>query len=142
MASMSFIPIAGVVLAAAGAVSGLASAPLQVALVEEVTGHPVGAQFMDYVEPGKIIRLGPRDKVVLGYVRSCIRETIVGGIVTVGTEQSDVQSGKLERSKVPCDGDRMLRAADGPGPSARNGLPQHAARTCCPVHALRRFASH
>ena len=116
---MSFICLAGAVLAgAAGFVSGLGSAPLQVALVEEVSGHPVGAQFMDYVEPGKVIRLGPRDKVVLGYLRSCIRETITGGIVTVGTEQSDVQSGRLERSKVPCDGDRMLRAANAPGPSA------------------------
>src|SRR5438105_11441203 len=101
--SMSFIRLAGAVLAGvAGVVSGLGSAPLQVALVEEVSGHPVGAQFMDYVEPGKVIRLGPRDKVVLGYLRSCIRETITGGIVTVGTEQSDVQSeDKLERSKVP-----------------------------------------
>jgi len=115
---MSFIRLAGIVLAGAGAVSGLGSAPLQVALVEEVSGHPVGAQFMDYVEPGNIIRLEPRDKVVLGYLRSCIRETITGGIVTVGTEQSDVQSGKLERSKVLCDGDRMLRAANAPGPSA------------------------
>ena len=74
MASMSFIRLAGIVLAGAGVVSGLGSAPLQVALVEEVSGHPVGAQFMDYVEPGNIIRLEPRDKVVLGYLRSCIRK--------------------------------------------------------------------
>ena len=116
---MSIIRTAVFVLAATTAiVPGVGSAPVQVALVEDVSGHPAGAELMDYLEPGRLIRLGPRDKIVLGYLRSCVRETITGGIVKVGTDESDVQSGKIERAKLPCDGARMLRAAEQPGPTA------------------------
>ena len=34
---------------------------------------------MDYVSAGKIIKLGPKGQVVLGYMKSCWRETITGG---------------------------------------------------------------
>src|SRR6516225_7486870 len=66
--------IAGV----AAMVTGAVSAPVHVALVEDVSGHPAGAQLMDYVEPGQVIRLDPGDRIVLGYLRSCVRETITG----------------------------------------------------------------
>jgi hypothetical protein len=104
-------------LATTAMAAGALSAPVQVALVEEISGHPAGVQLMDYLEPGHVIRLGPKDKVVLSYLRSCVRETIAGGVVTVGTDQSDIQSGKLERAKMRCDGARMLRAAEA-GPAA------------------------
>jgi hypothetical protein len=113
MLAMTRTRIAAIALAGGMAVASVAaSAPIQVALVEDVTGHPAGVEFMDYLEPGKIIRLGPQDMVVLSYMRSCVRETITGGIVTVGTDQSEVQSGKLERTSVPCDAGRMLLAAE------------------------------
>src|SRR5437879_10238705 len=72
------------------------------AVVEEVKGNPVGVEFMDYVAPGKVIRLGPQDSIVLGYMKSCWRESITGGTVTVGTEKSEVESGKVERTKTEC----------------------------------------
>ena len=56
--------IAGAAAIGAGAVS----APLQVALVEDISGHPASVQLMDYVEPGQVIRLGPGDTIVLGYL--------------------------------------------------------------------------
>jgi hypothetical protein len=31
---------------------------------------------MDYVEAGKVIRLGAQDTIVLGYFKSCWHETI------------------------------------------------------------------
>src|SRR5262249_44718503 len=77
------------------------------AVVEDVSGKSAGVEFMDYVTPGKVIRLGRQDTIVLGYLKSCWRETIVGGTVTVGTEQSDVQGGKVERTQVKCDAGRM-----------------------------------
>ena len=83
-----------------------------VALVEDVTGKPPGIEFMDYVEPGRIIALGPQDTMVLGYIKSCWRETIKGGTVTVGAEQSDVKGGAVERAKVACDGGKMELAAE------------------------------
>src|ERR1700730_17000118 len=69
------------------------AAPIPVALVEEVSGAPAGVEFMDYVETGKTIELGARGGIVLSYLNSCVRETISGGTVTVGTDQSDVQGG-------------------------------------------------
>lgn len=89
-----------------------AAAPVQVALVESVTGNPAGVEFMDYLETGKTIALGSRDTIVLSYMSSCVRETITGGTVTVGTDQSEVQAGKVARTKVPCDAGKMLLPAD------------------------------
>ena len=78
------------------------SAQTPVALVEDVRGTSVGLEFMDYVASGKVIRLRPNDMLVLSYMNSCWSERIVGGTVTVGLEQSEVQGGKVTRTKVPC----------------------------------------
>ena len=80
-----------------------ATAQLAAAIVEDVQGKPAGIEFMDYVSPGKVIKLGAKDTIVLGYLKSCWRETITGGTVTVGAEQSTVQAGTMDRAKVPCD---------------------------------------
>jgi hypothetical protein len=69
----------------------------QVALVEDVNSKSAGVQSMDYVAAGKQIRLGNQDTLVLSYLKSCWRETIAGGTVTVGAEQSDVAGGHVER---------------------------------------------
>jgi hypothetical protein len=91
----------------------LAASPLSpVAVVEDVTGSPAGIQFMDYVEVGNVIMLGPRDSIVLGYLTSCVRETITGGKVTVGSEHSDVEGGAVQRAKVPCQGGKMELTAE------------------------------
>jgi hypothetical protein len=102
------------IFAAAGVVfaSVAAAAPVQIALVENVTGNPAGVESMDYLEIGKVIQLGPREGIVLSYMSSCVREVITGGTVTVGTDQSDVQSGKIVRTKVSCDAGKMLLADD------------------------------
>jgi hypothetical protein len=80
-----------------------AAAETPVAIVEDVQGKVDGIEFMDYVVPGKVIKLGPKATIVLGYLKSCWRETITGGIVLVGPEQSSVQLGDMQRVKVPCD---------------------------------------
>ncbi|OKO89098.1 hypothetical protein AC629_07045 [Bradyrhizobium sp. NAS80.1] len=73
------------------------------AIVEDVQGKVDGIAFMDYVSPGKIIKLGPKASITLSYLKSCLRETISDGVVLVGTEQSTVQLGEVQREKVPCD---------------------------------------
>ena len=73
------------------------------ALVEDVTGASAGVQFMDYVAPGRAIKLAKGDTLVLSYLKSCRRESITGGVVTVGAEQSMVVDGKVEIEKVDCD---------------------------------------
>jgi hypothetical protein len=93
-------------LAIAGAVafaSAAAADPIEVALVENLTGNSPDVEFMDYVRTGQVIRLGPHQTIVLSYMSSCLRETITGGTVTVGTDWSEVQSGEVRRARGPCD---------------------------------------
>src|SRR5688572_17977428 len=101
--AMSINRTSGLVTAIVFWLTTQATAQLAVAIVEDVRGKPVGVEFMDYVSPGKVIQLGPKDSIVLGYMKSCWRETITGGTVTVGAEQSSVQSGAVARTKVACD---------------------------------------
>lgn len=84
------------------ATSSVAQVPA--AIVEDVQGKVDGVEFMDYVAPGKVIKLGAKASVVLGYMKSCWRETITGGTVVVGKEQSLVHlSSDVQRAKVACD---------------------------------------
>ena len=103
------------VVALAIGMSPALAAPIPVALVEEVSGAPAGVEFMDYVETGKTIELGARGSIVLSYMNSCVRETISGGTVTVGTDQSDVQGGRVARTKVACDPGNLALSGDRPG---------------------------
>lgn len=88
-----------------------AAAGEPVAVVEDISGKAAGVEFMDYVTAGQVIHLGAGDKLVLGYMDSCWQETITGGTVTVGHEQSTVRDGKVARAKVACDGGKMQLTA-------------------------------
>ena len=70
--------------------------------------EPAGVELMDYMETGTTIQLGDRNVIVLSYMSSCVRESITGGTVTVATDQSDVQGGQVTRSKVDCDGGKLV----------------------------------
>jgi hypothetical protein len=109
--------IFGILLQGAAALILSASAQSPAAVVEELAGAVAGVQFMDYVEPGQVIRLGAHDRIVLGYLKSCWRETISGGTVTVGNEQSEVASGEVARVKVACEGGKMMLSAELAGKS-------------------------
>jgi hypothetical protein len=84
---------------------------------------------MDYVETGKTIQLGTRGSIVLSYMNSCVRETISGGTVTVGTDQSDVQGGRVARTKVACDPGNLALSGDRPGQFAGRVFRNVAAGT-------------
>jgi hypothetical protein len=88
--------------ATAPSLAGMTAAQ-RVALVEEVKGKVTGVEFMDYVAPGTVIKLGPKDSIVLTYIKSCWRETITGGTVVIGAEQSLFHLSKVEGVKVDCD---------------------------------------
>jgi len=105
-------PTLGAVLAVATPVAAHVPAPLvPMALVEDVKSATADIEFMDYVGNGQVIKLGPHDLLVLSYLKSCAHETITGGTVTVGSERSEVQDGKIVRAKVPCDGGQMRLSA-------------------------------
>jgi hypothetical protein len=89
-----------------------APAPLvPIALVEDVNSTSADVEFMDYVGTGQIITLQPKDTLVLSYLKSCQHETITGGIVKIGAEQSAVQGGSIKRAKVACNGGKMQIAS-------------------------------
>jgi hypothetical protein len=90
--------------------SGWAGDP--VAMVEDVSGSPAGIQPMDYLAAAQVIHLGAQDGVIIDYLHSCARETIQGGVVTIGTDQSTVAGGTLKREKVECDGGALKLTAD------------------------------
>jgi hypothetical protein len=84
--------------------AGSAAAQAPVAVVEEVQGNVTGAEFMDYVVPGKVIKLGQGASIVVGYMKSCRRETISGiGTVIVGEDESKVHLAEVDASRTNCD---------------------------------------
>jgi hypothetical protein len=112
---------------------GSAQAQTPVAVVEDVQGKVTGAEIMDYVASGKVIKLGAGAVIVLGYMKSCVRETITGiGTVIVGTDESMFHLADVKSDKVPCDAshsqaiDRaigesaatVVRSLAGPNPAA------------------------
>jgi hypothetical protein len=77
------------------------------ALVEDVKSTTADVEFMDYVGTGQVIKLGSSGALVLSYLKSCEHEVITGGTVTIGAERSEVDGGKVTRTKVACDGGKV-----------------------------------
>jgi len=88
--------------------SAAAADPIEVAVIESTNSNRLDVRPMDYVRAGQIIRLDPRDTIVLTYMGSCLRETITGGIITIGTDWSVVQSGEVQRLPGHCDNGKMV----------------------------------
>ena len=98
---------------------GLAAAAGQpTAIVEDIDAPGAEIRIMDYVEAGRVIGLGREGTVTLGYLRSCLRETVTGGRVTVGRERSRVDGGTVRRERVECDGGALKLSAEKAGKSA------------------------
>jgi hypothetical protein len=103
------------------------------AIVEDADGAPSEVETMSYLESGKAIDLGKNGRLVISYLNSCVRETIHGGLVVIGNEQSDTKSAQVEREKLACDARNMLTAPGRnldvagmvfrDGAYANNGLP-------------------
>jgi len=127
-----------IILAGAAAQPALAQSRAPVALVEDVSAGVKGVEAFDYVTAGKQIQLGSAGTLVLGYLDSCSEETITGGMVVVGTDQSAVTGGSVQRKTVACSGKPMQLTAEQSGksgglvfrkaPSAGGAPPPPAAR--------------
>jgi hypothetical protein len=86
------------------ALASPAAADSPSAVVEEVQGKVTGAEFMDYVTPKAVIKVGDGGSVILSYLKSCRRETISGaGTIVVGTEESAVHLADVKAEKTNCD---------------------------------------
>ena len=82
----------------------LAAGPAPTAIIEEVGPTVEGVQVLEYLAPGQTIRLGEDGEIVIGYLTSCVRETVTGGTVTVGASESTVERGTVVRERVRCNG--------------------------------------
>ena len=86
------------------ALASPAAADSPAAVVEDIKGKVTGAEFMDYVRPKAVIKIGDGGSVILSYLKSCRRETISGaGTVIVGTEESAVHLAEVKAEKTNCD---------------------------------------
>ncbi|MEX0922623.1 MAG: hypothetical protein WD489_06930 [Rhodovibrionaceae bacterium] len=84
--------------------SGGALAQEPVAIVEEATGSEPALQLFDTLAEGQEIALQDGGSLVIGYFRSCIRESISGGQVVIGKEESRIAEGSVTRETVSCAG--------------------------------------
>src|SRR6516225_179686 len=74
-----------------------------VALIEGLTSPSQRVELMTYAHVGQVIHLNADQTMVLSYRDTCIRETITGGTITIGTGQSEVRSAEsLERVQNTC----------------------------------------
>ncbi|HWA50377.1 MAG TPA: hypothetical protein VG742_19060 [Dongiaceae bacterium] len=74
------------------------------AIVESIEPSRGDIRALDLLAAGTVIELQAGDKLVLGYLLSCTREVITGGKVTVGSGESSVEGGQVERGRISCDG--------------------------------------
>jgi hypothetical protein len=121
-----------------------------VAVIEDIQASSSQLEIMDFVTPGQVIDLGESGKVVLGYMKPCIQETITGGTVTIQKDRSEVRGGQLIREDVACAGSQQLsgQVAGKSGAmafrSARVGLaePDTVIMGTSPVFVFDNPASH
>jgi hypothetical protein len=112
----------------AGALPVAAAEPA--AIVEDVQGTVKDVQPFDYLAAGTQILLPPSATLVIGYLKSCAHETITGGKIVIGTDQSRVDGGQVLRETVECDGGRMQLTANQAAKSGVmvfRGMPKPAA---------------
>ena len=82
------------------------------AIVEDLSSGVSDIGLFEYLSPGATLNLADEDWIVLGYLRSCTRETITGGTVLVQKNQSAVIGGTVERRTVECDGGNLQLTLD------------------------------
>lgn len=106
MRNLSLIPSIAVLLLA-----GMAQAAEPAAIVEDVSGSVSGIAVFDYLDAGQSITLPASATLTLGYLKSCSREVIKGGKVSIGTEASTVTGGNVSRETLKCAGNLNLTTA-------------------------------
>jgi hypothetical protein len=74
-----------------------------IALIERLTDPSQRVELMTYAHVGQIIQLRADQTIVLSYRDTCIRETITGGTITIGTGKSEVRSAaSVDRVQNTC----------------------------------------
>lgn len=79
-----------------------------VAIIEELDSERTDLGLFEILQEGREIRLQPMEVIIIGYLYSCNREIVTGGVVRIGTSMSTVEEGTIVRETVPCTGDQIV----------------------------------
>lgn len=102
-----------------GALAANASAQAPaVAILEEIAGAAGKHEAFDELKAGERLDLGTGGRAIIGYLGSCTRETIEGGTVMIGTGQSEIEGGKVQRETIPCEATQLVLTDQEAGQSA------------------------
>ena len=99
------------------AASASAQAPV-VAILEEIAGASGKHEAFDELKSGERLELGAGGRAIVGYLGSCVRETIDGGTVVIGKDQSQIDGGKVARETIPCEATQLVLSEEEAGKSA------------------------
>ena len=102
--SMAQIKILAFLLALTLLIASLPVGAQEPTVIVEDVANIDSPQAFDYLQPGEQIDLTNGATVILGYLTSCLRETIVGGKVTIGERESEVTGGMVTQEYVECHG--------------------------------------
>lgn len=72
------------------------------AIVVDVSDTAAGVAALDFLRRGERVIVPPGTTLTLGYLVSCIQETIRGGIVLVGDGTSEISGGVVTRETLRC----------------------------------------
>ena len=62
---------------------------------------------IEYINQGAVLELGADETAIIGYLQSCTLETVKGGVVTIGLEQSEIRGGTITREQFACAADEL-----------------------------------
>jgi hypothetical protein len=99
------------------AANASAEAPA-VAILEEIAGASGKHEAFDELKAGERLDLGTGGRAIIGYLGSCTRETIEGGAVMIGKDQSEIEGGKVQRETIPCEATQLVLTDQEAGQSA------------------------
>ncbi|MEH6631598.1 MAG: hypothetical protein V7776_12255 [Halopseudomonas aestusnigri] len=83
-------------------ISSLSQADEPVAIVDDIVGDVHEVQIMDLLWEGQSLTLDNGTQISIGYMNTCLSETITGGKVTIGAEKSTIVGGKVETKQLDC----------------------------------------
>lgn len=89
-----------------------------VAILEEIQSAGGKHTAFDELKVGDRIELGAGGSAVIGYLDSCVRESIQGGTVTIANGQSDVEGGTVARETIACEATQLVLSEEEAGKSA------------------------
>jgi hypothetical protein len=81
------------------------------AIVEEVSYETGDLLAFDYLFAGREIAVPTGQRLVIGYLSSCVRETVTGGTIRIGVKQSEGDAA-IAREAMSCAGAAAVAGAD------------------------------